>query len=1102
MRLFSVKVPPVRPNLHSIISYIMTEFDEDFHAIFDPIAQEFDNSLRLPTLPYAIAPFQYAGLGSFVPEEKPMDVPLFHFIPTLPTMSIERKRDLITGEVIGYEDFPISTDVQDDGFNRPLQGGEDYVEGASRPFNVLGTKGPSRIDSIDFDRMVSALDTGMGLVSSPLRSSQTAEAEAPSLPSLPEDEPINPTQVQKVWKEEVSGEKCEGIVDDWDVSKFDEEIENPVCVFPYKLDVFQLRSIRRLERREHVFVSAPTSAGKTVVAQYAISLATKHNMRAIYTSPIKALSNQKYRDFSKTYDSVGILTGDVTLNRDATVLIMTTEILRQMLYRGADVLRDVECVVFDECHYISDPERGVVWEECIIMMPPHITMVFLSATVPNDTEIASWVARTKGRFVYIERHAKRPVPLEHHLYVEGKTFSIYKDDIWNDKSYEEAAKKFKESAPRAIGKRGGGQKWKVSKGKDWYRNLVTYLQKNERLPALIFSFSQKMVAQLGNFVSNLNLVDSSDKAKIIEFTRSALSRLPPEDRELPDVREIVMLMERGIGVHHGGMLPVLKECVEILFSEGHLKVLFCTSTFAMGINAPARTCVFTQMRKYNGKDDFEYLTPTEYIQMSGRAGRRGLDTVGNVIILCVDEVLPRGYLQTIVKGQSEKLESHFYIRSNMVLHLVRGEGVGMTDFLKRSLHANRQEKDVPENQRKLADLNDNIKNLTPIDCVYDIEDTLSFASDATEAWSQMRAHSEHVKQGLRGQIGVGSVIFFAIMQEGLVNIGVVTDTNRESRKYIVLMLGDQKPKAVPLEAVIGVFRQKLLHVQKGNLAEIQDQLSKLVTESRPAPLKQLLKSSSADIVMLSDKLDELYAKLISSPCFNCAQKVAHTKEAHSRIHLIQRRDALEEQLGSGQTAYQNKSNQYIRYLTELEYISDNVITLKGRVSIELQSTADEILASELLFRNIFTELSVDDICAVCAALVGQRAGKDNEDCVPKHLIATIADIEEIAKELCERMEANGVEIDPETWVEEHVNSHVVKPVLVWAQEESFAAAMVFAQKIPSGQLARVMTQAGQLLAAYSRAAQLIGNTEMSEKFEDARTRIIHGVVCCPSLYLT
>ena len=1079
----------------------MTEFDEDFHAIFDPIAQEFDESLKPPTLPYAIAPFQYAGMGSFVPEEKPVEAPLFHFIPTLPTMTIERKRDLITGEVIGYEDFPISTDLQDDGMNRPILSGDDYVSGSSKAFNVQGTKGPSRLDNIDFDKMVSALDTGMGLLSSPLGTPETEVAEAPPLPSLPEGEPIQPTRVQSVWKEEVGGEECQGIVDDWDESKFDEEIDNPVCRFPYQLDAFQKRSIRRLERQEHVFVSAPTSAGKTVVAQYAISLCTKHNARAIYTSPIKALSNQKYRDFSKIYDSVGILTGDVTLNRDATVLIMTTEILRQMLYRGADILRDVECVVFDECHYISDPERGVVWEECIIMMPPHITMVFLSATVPNDAEIASWVARTKGRDVYIERHEKRPVPLEHHLYVEGHTFSIYKGDSWNEKNYEQAVKMFRESAPRPQGRKGpGGKKWKVQKGKDWYRNLVRALQKEQKLPALIFSFSQKMVAQLGKYVSNLSLVDSSDKAKIVEFTRSALSRLPPEDRQLPDVTETVMLMENGIGVHHGGMLPVLKECVEILFSEGHLKVLFCTSTFAMGINAPARTCVFTQMRKFNGKNDFSNLTPTEYIQMSGRAGRRGLDNVGNVIILCIDEVLDRSYLQTIVKGKSEKLESHFYLRPNMVLNLVRGEGVGMTDFMKRSLQANRREKEVPELQRRLADWNESIKNFTPIDCIHDIEDTLSFASDATQAVSEMRA-LEQVQKGLHRHIAVGSVVLIAVMQDGVVTIGVVTETH-SSDKYTVLTRDDQNPKKVFLAAIIGVFRQKLQHVQRENATAVQEQLAKLVTESRPVPLKQLLKSSAANVVTLSDKLDELYASLISSPCFNCAKKVAHTKEAHSRIQTIQRRDDLERQLGSGQSEYQHVSSQYISFLADFQYMRDNVITLKGRVSIELQSTADEILASELLFRNTFTELPVADICAVCAALVGQRAGKDNEDSLPQHLGGTIGEIEEIAKNLCDRMVDHGVTIDPETWVEEHVNRHVVKPVHVWALGESFATAMRYAQKIPSGQLARVITQAAQLLTAYSRAAKLIGNTEMADKFEEASTCILHGVVCCPSLYLS
>lgn len=225
--------------------------------------------------------------------------------------------------------------------------------------------------------------------------------------------------------EEVAVRKEEwAVIDKSDVSAFYKQLPKLAMEFPFELDVFQKRAVLHLEKGESVFVAAHTSAGKTVVAEYAIALCARHMTRAVYTSPIKALSNQKFRDFKNTFGDVGLITGDVSIAPEASCLILTTEILRSMLYKGADLIRDIEWVIFDEIHYINDTERGVVWEEVIIMLPAHVNIILLSATVPNSFEFADWIGRTKRKPVYVIYTDHRPVPLEHHLFVNSKLFKL------------------------------------------------------------------------------------------------------------------------------------------------------------------------------------------------------------------------------------------------------------------------------------------------------------------------------------------------------------------------------------------------------------------------------------------------------------------------------------------------------------------------------------------------------------------------------------------------------------------------------------------------------------------------------------------------------
>jgi antiviral helicase SKI2 len=568
-----------------------------------------------------------------------------------------------------------------------------------------------------------------------------------------------------------------------EITNFRELVPDMAREWPFELDTFQKEAVYHLENGDSVFVAAHTSAGKTVVAEYAIALAAKHMTKAIYTSPIKALSNQKFRDFRQIFDEVGILTGDVQISPEASCLIMTTEILRSMLYRGADLIRDVEFVIFDEVHYVNDLERGVVWEEVIIMLPAHVTLILLSATVPNTYEFASWVGRTKQKDIYVISTPKRPVPLEHYLWADK---GIHKIVDANKKFIEQGWKSAndvlsgrdkvkREAEPAARGapnggtgrgrgndrggrgtnqrggqqRGGGGQRGRggpprashnpghmgrggraggrtsAAQDKTLWVHLVQFLKKESLLPACIFVFSKKRCEENADALSNQDFCTATEKSAIHMIIEKSIARLKPEDRLLPQIVRLRDLLGRGIAVHHGGLLPIVKEVVEMLFAQTLVKVLFATETFAMGLNLPTRTVVFSGYRKHDGHS-FRNLLPGEYTQMAGRAGRRGLDTVGSVIIVAPGggEAPPVTELRQMILGEPSKLRSQFRLTYNMILNLLRVEALKIEEMIKRSFSEHATQQLLPEHEKSIklseADLAKVIREQCDV-CDQDVE---------------------------------------------------------------------------------------------------------------------------------------------------------------------------------------------------------------------------------------------------------------------------------------------------------------------------------------------------------------------------------------------
>lgn len=468
------------------------------------------------------------------------------------------------------------------------------------------------------------------------------------------------------------------------------DIENskPAKEFPFPLDPFQFEAIKCLDNGESVMVSAHTSAGKTVVALYAIAMSLQRKQRVIYTSPIKALSNQKYREFKEEFSDVGLMTGDVTIDPNASCLVMTTEIWRSMQYKGSEVIREVAWTIFDEVHYMRDRERGVVWEESIVMAPKNSRFVFLSATVPNAKEFADWVAKVHQQPCHIVYTDYRPTPLQHYIFPsggDGLYLVVDEKGKFREDSFQKALNALipiNEDRRKDNGNRQKGLVvGKAGEDSDIFK-MVKMIIMRQYDPVICFSFSKRECEFLAMQMAKMDLNNDDEKVNTETIFWSAMDMLSDDDKKLPQVSNMLPLLKRGIGVHHSGLLPILKEVIEILFQEGFIKCLFATETFSIGLNMPAKTVVFTNVRKFDG-DKFRWISSGEYIQMSGRAGRRGIDERG-ICILMVDENLEPSTAKLMLKGSADPLNSAFHLSYNMLLNQIRSEDGDPETLLRNS----------------------------------------------------------------------------------------------------------------------------------------------------------------------------------------------------------------------------------------------------------------------------------------------------------------------------------------------------------------------------------------------------------------------------------
>ena len=480
-----------------------------------------------------------------------------------------------------------------------------------------------------------------------------------------------------------------------------------------QLDRFQEKAIAAINRDTSVIVTAPTGAGKTVIAEYAVEKCLKESRRVIYTAPIKALSNQKYRDFYAEYgDKIGIVTGDVVLNPYAQVLLMTTEIFRNTIFDDIERLQDVSYVIFDEIHYINDIERGTVWEESLIFAPQHIKFVCLSATIPNINPFTEWMRSVRDIDIEIVEELKRPVPLEHYLYFKDYGIGSVEhiSDLRKRAQHDTHKRKydpFEDKTPPSL-------------PSDFVETrLIPHLRQEKQLPCLYFCFSRRGCEENAFslvFGSQLQLLNKRQTTQILEqFDELCRQFDIVEERKITEFRKLV---SRGIAYHHAGMLPTLKEVVERLFTSGLIQLLFTTETFAVGINMPACSVVFDSLEKFDGLG-FRYLKAREYHQMSGRAGRRGIDTIGYVYAQIMPTYADSNEIRRIVSDKIEPIESQFNLSYSSILNLYQKYGDDIYDVYTMSLSNHQNRVRVSKLNKQIEDKTEKLQTLPKPECIHD-----------------------------------------------------------------------------------------------------------------------------------------------------------------------------------------------------------------------------------------------------------------------------------------------------------------------------------------------------------------------------------------------
>ncbi|GIJ11450.1 DEAD/DEAH box helicase [Micromonospora andamanensis] len=887
----------------------------------------------------------------------------------------------------------------------------------------------------------------------------------------------------------------------------------------FDLDDFQREACQALERGSGVLVCAPTGAGKTVVGEFAVHLALQGapgrpepadgtRRKCFYTTPIKALSNQKYHDLVDRYGAaqVGLLTGDNAINGDAPVVVMTTEVLRNMLYAGSATLEGLAYVVMDEVHYLADRFRGGVWEEVIIHLPASVTLVSLSATVSNAEEFADWLITVRGETtVVVSEH--RPVPLWQHMLVGKRMFDLFHDaaaarkhDVHPEllRYTRDTMRRLDLGEGRSAGFGAGrrGPRWRGPMRPD----IVDRLDREGLLPAILFIFSRAGcdAAVQQCLAAGLRLTSPEERAEIRRVVESRVTAIPGEDLSVLGYWEWLDGLERGLAAHHAGMLPAFKEVVEELFVRGLVKAVFATETLALGINMPARCVVLERLVKYNGEAHVD-LTPGEYTQLTGRAGRRGIDVEGHAVVVWSPETDPR-HVAGLASTRTYPLRSSFRPSYNMAVNLVGSVGAEPARALLESSFAQFQaDRSVVGLARQVQRNTETIEAYgVEAECHHgDFDEYFALRvaiadrerAIARQGQSQRRAAAVTALERLR----VGDVI--RVPSGRRAGLAVVLDPAAggfsEPRPLVLTQdrwAGRISPAdfTTPAEVLARIRVPK--HFNHRNPAARRDLAAQVSGTGLDRHSRRGARGRQAGE---DHQLSQLRTELRRHPCHACPEREEHARWAERRRRLERDTEELRERVAGRTGSLARTFDRIVALLTGRGYLAaDGAVTDAGRMLGRIWTEAD-LLVAECLRRGVWDGLSPAELAAAVSVVVFEaRRDVDERASLPRGPVAEAVDT---TLKLWSEIEAE--EASRGLAVTREPDLGFAWPVYRWARGEALAKVLTSGQldgEMPAGDFVRWARQVVDLLGQLADSGG--ASTELRATARQAINAVNRGVL--------
>jgi ATP-dependent RNA helicase HelY len=743
--------------------------------------------------------------------------------------------------------------------------------------------------------------------------------------------------------------------------------------YAFPLDDFQRRAIDALDAGRSVLVAAPTGAGKTVVAEFAVARALDAGRKCFYTTPLKALSNQKFGDLVAAYgrDRVGLLTGDNTINGEAPIVVMTTEVLRNMLYERSDTLTGLQTVVMDEVHYLQDPYRGAVWEEVLIHLPPSVSVVCLSATISNAEEFGEWIGTLRGDTdVVIEE--QRPVPLEHHYLVGHRLHPMHVQERGNlvPNPYVVALDREEvryRSTGRRQGRRPGGRAFVPRR-----EEVVDVLDRAGMLPAIYFIFSragcEKSVRWLSE--SGIRLTTRDQAARIRDRIEERAAWIDDADLAALGFPTFLEAAAAGVAAHHAGMLPVFKETVEELFEAGLIKVVFATETLSLGINMPAKTVVIEDLWKFQG-ERHELVTPGEYTQLTGRAGRRGIDALGHAVVVYQRQV-PFERVAGLAATRTYDLTSSFRPSYNMAVNLVRNytpeQAHEMLNSSFAQFLADRGVVTLERTRRRDRDALAGYRAQLVCDRG-DFEEYWSLRREARRLRADDRGGRKTRTDGVRRALGAltpGDVIAVPKSRDGG-SLAVVLAVREgrptvltDDRSFFRLAAHDF---AEPPAALTRIALPRSGSTRSARYR--RDVAAALTSLHVRAPRGDTPPATDPEIERRAAAID---AEARAHPCHACPDRQAHERWAERADALAAQIAGVERRIRIRTETLARRFDRVLGVLTELGYVDGWRLTDKGRRLTRIYGEGD-LLVGEALAAGALDELEPSEIAALVSTVV-------------------------------------------------------------------------------------------------------------------------------------